>query len=443
MKPVPVIAIFDIGRTNKKLFLFDEQYNIVFERSTTLDDIKDEDGDACENIDALRSFLSDSLNEILNKKKFFVKAINYSAYGASFVYIDENGNAIAPLYSYLKKYPEHLHKKFYSTYGGEVEFSHRTASPVLGNLNSGLQLYRIEYEKPEIFQRIDCALHLPQYISFLITQKKVSDITSIGCHTGLWDFTKNNYHDWVIKERVEKKLTPLFPLTETINVSYKGHDLISGIGIHDSSAALIPYLLNFKEPFVLISTGTWNITLNPFNQIPLTTTELRNDCLCYLSYKGTPVKAARFFAGHEHDEQVKILSTLFNKPMDFYKSIKFDLSIVKNFSGTEKFLSGYPEFENYEEAYHYLITQLIKRQSFSSEFVMTKNIKRIFVDGGFSNNPIFMNLLASLYQDKEVYAATIAQSTALGAALAIHNKWNPLPVSENIIVLKRYLRGHS
>jgi hypothetical protein len=45
--PVPVIAVFDIGRTNKKIFLFDESYHIRYERETHLEEIKDEDGPGC------------------------------------------------------------------------------------------------------------------------------------------------------------------------------------------------------------------------------------------------------------------------------------------------------------------------------------------------------------------------------------------------------------
>jgi hypothetical protein len=33
MSAIPVIAVFDVGKTNKKLFLFDENYKIVFERT--------------------------------------------------------------------------------------------------------------------------------------------------------------------------------------------------------------------------------------------------------------------------------------------------------------------------------------------------------------------------------------------------------------------------
>src|ERR1700733_4234224 len=147
MNPTTVIAIFDIGKTNKKLFLFDEDYHIVFERSARFEEIGDEDGFPCEDIELLKRWLLDSVNEISQLPQFDIKAVNFSAYGASLVHLDEQGNRIAPLYNYLKPYPEKLEEQFYATYGGREQFSVQTASPVLGNLNSGLQLYRIKYEK--------------------------------------------------------------------------------------------------------------------------------------------------------------------------------------------------------------------------------------------------------------------------------------------------------
>ena len=47
-----------------------------------------------------------------------------------------------------------------------------------------------------------------------------------------------------------------------------------------------------------------------------------------------------------------------------------------------------------------------------------------------------MSMLASHYHNKKVYAAEVAQATALGAALAIHDAWNPNPVGEDLIKLK-------
>ena len=48
-----VILIFDIGKTNKKILLFDEHYRLVYEDSVRLQEITDEDGFPCEDIDAL------------------------------------------------------------------------------------------------------------------------------------------------------------------------------------------------------------------------------------------------------------------------------------------------------------------------------------------------------------------------------------------------------
>jgi sugar (pentulose or hexulose) kinase len=460
MNKHPVIAIFDVGKTNKKLFLFDENYKIVFERSARFTETVDEDGFPCENLDSLKLSVFDSLREVFRLKDFEIKAINFCSYGASFVYLNDDGKACAPLYNYLKEYPENLKKQFYHTYGGEEEFSFRTASPVLGSLNSGMQLYRIKYEKPDLFKKIMYALHLPQYLSYLITSAVYSDITSIGCHTNLWDFQKNEYHCWVQKEGILEKLAPIFPCNQVIPPSFPGSNYSVGIGLHDSSAALIPYLVNFHEPFILLSTGTWCISLNPFNHSPLTKEELQKDCLCFMSFEGKPVKASRLFAGYEHEQQVKRIADHFNqslaqyRTMDFnpeiisalqkknqgFKNLQPDKNILKRSFFAERELS---DFANGEEAYHQLMLDIINQQYLSTQLVLKgTKVKRIFVDGGFSKNIIYMNLLACCFPDIEIFAASMAQATAMGAALAIHSAWNKKSLPNDIIELKYFSSSH-
>lgn len=456
MIPLPVIAIFDIGKTNKKFFLLDINYRIVLEESTAFSEITDEDGDACEDINALSNWIIKTFTSIFKKKKFDIKAVNFSAYGASLVYIDNNGKVIAPLYNYLKSYPGKLKNTFYKKYGGKDKLSCETASPVLGSLNSGLQLYRLKIENPTLFKKIKYALHLPQYISFLITGKMVSDITSIGCHTQLWNFEKNDYHQWVKEEALEKKLAPIRSSSKAFNIIYNNKKLKAGPGLHDSSAALIPYLAVFKEPFVLISTGTWCISLNPFNKIPLTNEDLKHDCLCYLEYNGKPVKAARLFAGREHEQQIKRLAKHFQKPTGFYKSINYNAAIITRLeeSGILKNKFDFTndnsnklnfekeelkKFNNYEEAYHCLIHDIVQQQFISTQLVIENSVvKRIFVDGGFSNNSIYMHLLAIAFPQLEVFAASVAQATAMGAALAIHHCWNPVSLPAGMVKLVYY-----
>ena len=62
------------------------------------------------------------------------------------------------------------------------------------------------------------------------------------------------------------------------------------------------------------------------------------------------------------------------------------------------------------------------------------------MDGGFSKNDIYMNLLAAAFPGIEVYATSMAQASALGAALAIHDSWNSRTIPSDIIELKVYTR---
>jgi L-fuculokinase len=455
--PTPVIAIFDIGKTNKKLFLFNEQYQIVLEQQQQFDEITDEDGFACENIEALTHWVNASLQQILQMPEYALQAINFSTYGASFVYLKNSGEIIAPLYNYLKPFDEQLKEKFYAQYGGEQRFAVRTASPVLGNLNSGLQIYRLKYEKPELFAQIKHALHLPQYMCYLITGRFFSDITSIGCHTGLWNFPEYRYHEWVYQEGISEKLAPIYPSNQLMHININDKALLCGTGLHDSSAALIPYLANFNEPFILISTGTWCITLNPFNTVTLTAEELQQDCLCYIEYRGKPVKASRLFSGYEHEQQTKRLAEHFGVDKDYYKSVAYDASIIESLTTVlaaqeegEAMMqqSVFAErdltiFDDYETAYHQLILDLVSQQIISTNLVLEQNkTKKLFVDGGFSKNPIYMNLLANAYPTIEVYASEIAQATAIGAAMAVHKQWNNKALPSDIIQLKKYTDAH-
>ena len=447
-----VVAIFDIGKTNKKVFLFNENYQIVWEKTVNLEETVDEDDFPCENIIELKNWIIYRLSEIEVLKEYTLKAINFSTYGASFVYVDEEGNPLTPLYNYLKSYPEVLRREFYKKYKGEEKFAIKTASPVLMSLNSGMQIYRLKQENPDVFFKVKYCLHLPQYLSSLLTGHYFSDITSIGCHTNLWNFKKMKYHKWIKKEIISAKIPPLLDAENTIEIA--GSVAVGG-GLHDSSSAIIPYIINFTEPFVLLSTGTWSISLNPFNKIPLTFEELQHDCLCYLQYKQKPVKAARLFSGNEHEVQAKKIALHFGLPFDTIKEVIYDKVIIARLQEKGKKPSkndsheivreslfekrNLADFETYEMAYHQLMLDIVGQQILSTRLVIHNSpVKKLFVDGGFSKNSIFMNLLAENFPDMEVYAASMAQASALGAALAIHKNWNSKPIPNDLIDLKFY-----
>jgi sugar (pentulose or hexulose) kinase len=226
--------------------------------------------------------------------------------------------------------------------------------------------------------------------------------------------------------------------------------------LHDSSAALIPYLSGFHDPFILLSTGTWCISLNPFNYSSLTKQELEEDCLCYLTYHGKPVKASRLFAGYEHEKESKRISEHYKIPLQHLTSLQYTLTnqnprhekAHQVLVGSQKDHSipfsdrNLNEIEDADAAYYELLTDIVSRQMASTKLVQGDDgVKRIFVDGGFSKNDIYMHLMAEAFPGIEVYAASVAQASALGAALAIHKQWNTKPLRTDLIELMKYSKN--
>ncbi|GLR18979.1 FGGY-family carbohydrate kinase [Portibacter lacus] len=435
-----VTAIFDIGKTNKKFFLFDQRYQEVYRDYITFPEIVDEDGHPTDNLAAITEWIKSMFEQIKDSQKFDIKAINFSTYGASLVHLDRNGEPIAPLYNYTKEFPEDLKEQFFAKYGPEEKFELETASPYSGFLNSGLQLYWLKYTKPEVFQKIKFSLHLPQYISYLFTDIPLSDYTSLGCHTGLWDFSKKDYHRWVYEEEIDRLLPPLVTADTSLNTNYFGRQFKIGVGIHDSSSAMLPYIMSQKSKFTLLSTGTWSVALTPGNDEPFSKADLAVDSLNYMRIDGKPVRASRLFLGNEYKVQVQKLSAYFNKEYGYHRDVKFDDALydqltkknkrqfhfesIPNFSTIES--TNYQSMVSFEEGFHQLMIELMEHQLIAlSAAIGSKEIKKLFVDGGFADNDIFINLLSMHYPELKIRTTKSPLGSALGAAMVISDKEIP------------------
>ena len=442
------IAILDIGKTNKKLLVFDEDYQLVFELADQLAETVDEDGFPCEDIAALSLWCKTRIEEILIHPEFNITAIQFSGYGASFVHLDKITHIpTLPLYNYLKPLDRSITDQFYASYGEPNVLALQTCSPSLGMLNSGLQLYRLKHSRAALFATIGAALHLPQYLSFLFTNHPVTEMTSIGCHTMLWNYADHDYHSWVYKENLDHLFPAIHSSTEVFSIKIDQKEINVGIGLHDSSAALIPYLASIQEPFIFLSTGTWCIAMNPFMKDPLTAYQLRQDTLCYISYQGQYVKASRLFLGHEHQVQLDRLCVHFGVNPTYIDSISYDPGYL-NYSGLHSDLSHYGsnglmecgfdkrylfEIDDFDTAYHVLIHDLVRLQKRSILLVQDQHIKSIYVDGGFAKNKIFMKMLAMAFHELEVYSASASQASGLGAAMSIHGSWNRKEIFPQVI----------
>jgi sugar (pentulose or hexulose) kinase len=428
-----VTAIFDIGKTNKKFFLFDKNFKVVHKEYVSFDEIVDEDGHPTENLPALQKWLKEVFDRILKGEKFNVKAINFSTYGASFVHIDEEGKVVTPLYNYTKEIDEDVVNDFYKKYGPELALTKTSGAPKSGLLNSGMQLYWIKHTKPKIFKKIKYSLHLPQYLSYIFTGIPLCEYTSIGCHTSLWNYETKDYQDWVYEEEIYKILPPLVSTETSVNINYNGKRIKIGVGIHDSSSALLPYVRSVKKPFVLVSTGTWSIALNPFTDAPLTENDVKTDCINYMRINGKPVKSSRLFLGNEYKIQVTKLATKFKVDENHHKIVDFDVDvyseIMKNFKHVFKWESfsdkNMPEetafsYDNFKQAYHHLMIELVLLQVESIyRITNAQKIDRLYIDGGFTDNDLYIKLVSHYLKDMKLRTTKASLGSALGAAIAI------------------------
>jgi len=446
-----VTAVFDIGKTNKKFFLFDKNFKEVHKEYISFEEIEDENGHPTENLPTLQKWLKAVFNRILKSNKYEVKAINFSTYGASLVHIDEHGNPLTPLYNYTKPLPEDVVTSFFEDYGPKEAFLKATGCADLSMLNSGLQLYWLKKSKPEVYSKIKYSLHLPQYLSYIFTGIPLSEYTSIGCHTALWDYEKKDYHSWVYHEGFDKILPPIVSTETSINMNYNGNRIKIGVGIHDSSAALLPYVRSINKKFVLVSTGTWSIVFNPFTENPISDDIFSKDTINYMRINGKPVKASRLFLGNEYKLQVAKLDRHFGVSDEHHRAVKFYydtyFEIMQDFKHCYKWESivdeNMPEktqisYHKYEHAYHQLMIELVLLQiNCIKEALGDNNIARIYVDGGFSNNDIYIKLLSHHFRDKKLSTTDASLGSALGAAISISdNKLNSKFLKENYALKK-------
>ena len=177
--------------------------------------------------------------------------------------------------------------------------------------------------------------------------------------------------------------------------------------------------------------------MTPFNPEPLTAEHLQQDCLAYMSIQQKPVKSSRLFMGHIHDVNLERLNKHFKVDKDAFKKVELDrdllLAMEEKTCGKRIFFEkGIPEdyidntadlsqFGSFSEAYHRLMMDLTRLTIDSINLIIAEKdtTKDLYITGGFSKNPIFTDLIAGCFPDKNVYASEVANATSLGAALVM------------------------
>ena len=119
--------IFDIGKTNKKAFVFDQDYRELHKVYVQFEEKQDEDGFPCDDLNSIQSWMNETVNTVLQNANFDIRAINFSSYGASLVHLDVNGKPLTPLYNYLKPLPREVLDAFHKEHGTPLKIAQETS----------------------------------------------------------------------------------------------------------------------------------------------------------------------------------------------------------------------------------------------------------------------------------------------------------------------------
>ncbi len=296
------VAVIDIGKTNAKLALVDladlSEIAVVTRPNLVLPGPPWPHFD----VDGHWDFLLEALTRF--HAEHGIDAISITTHGASVVLLDADGGLAAPILDYEHPGPDDLAEDYDRL---RPDFS-ETGSPRLGmGLNVGAQLHWQFATDPGLKARTETILTYPQYWGARLTGVTAADVSSLGCHTDLWNPRSGEFSSLVDTLEIADKLAPARPSADVLGPILPEIAARTGLapdtpvhcGIHDSNASLLPHLLGNPRPFSVISSGTWVIVMSVGgHEVDL---DPSRDTLINTDAFGNPVPSARFMGGREHD----------------------------------------------------------------------------------------------------------------------------------------------
>jgi len=293
------VAVLDVGKTNVKVVLFDEDGAILSERSRPNAALPADAQWPYPRLDVemIWRFLLASLTQL--NKLAPITAISISTHGASGVMVDEAGPCPPPM--------DYEFDGF-----GEIDAEYDAIRPPFAEtlspraprgLNLGRCVYFYERRYPDLFARARALLMYPQYWLWRLTGVLASEVTSLACHGDLWRPYEAAPSSLVVNRGWARLIPPLrrawdaFPIRPEV-AGAVGLSPATRVhcGAHDSNLSLVPHILSREGPFTVISTGTWVILLAVGGGGPL---DPAWDMLANVDVTGRPTPCARFMGGRE------------------------------------------------------------------------------------------------------------------------------------------------
>jgi sugar (pentulose or hexulose) kinase len=416
------VAVFDIGKTNVKLALFDEG-KLRWEKSAP-NRMLPGPPYPHEDVESAWDFFLDALREACRTHQ--IGAIVPTAHGAAGALIGETDLA-APVMDYEFTGVDAIEPDYAPL---RPPFAESLSPKVPAGLNLGRQLAYQKWRCPELFAHAKHFVAYPQYWAWRLTGVAASEVTSLGSHTDLWAPRQGHLSSLVKALGVESLIPPLRRAFDPLGPIKPDIAAATGLapdtqvfcGVHDSNASLLPYLVSREAPFTVLSTGTWVILMCV--GLSLGQLDPRDDTLANVDALGRPTACGRFMGGREY---AVIAGSGGNpEPAAIERVIASGAIALPCFSGqggpyatTEGVIRG-------DVAGHDRTALATLYCALVSDLLLTRmgaTSGDLVVEGTFAGNLAFCEILGALRPKQRVFAAEDAAGTARGAAMLAH--WPP------------------
>ena len=204
------IAVIDIGMTNKKIAIYSAGLELLAIEKKSFGPVM-ADGLEAHDLEAMETWFFSTLKSLTASHD--IGALAICAHGATFVCADSSGRAVLPCLYYTHEPGPEFQRRFYAMAGDPRELQAATGTPVLSALiNPAKGLLFARELWPDAYETMELALPYPQYWGMKFTGKAGVEGTYVGCHTYLYDWTKNGWSSVARALGLEGKLP--FPLRE-------------------------------------------------------------------------------------------------------------------------------------------------------------------------------------------------------------------------------------
>ncbi|MCB8874053.1 FGGY-family carbohydrate kinase [Acidisoma silvae] len=300
-----LVAVIDIGKTNAKLMLVEESGRTLWSAERPSPAVATPDtAPFMKQLDVhgIESWLIAQLAAAPDKHR--IRAIVPVAHGAAMVLVGRDGAVLlAP------DYEDSVYDSVLPAYRLVRPDFAETLSPGLpAGLNLGTQIFAVQSLLPALFLRTQYILPYPQYWSYRLSGVAASEVTSLGCHTDLWNPAKAGFSTLVARQGWGPLIPPIHPAraalgpvrTEIVRAAGLPDDCTVICGIHDSNASYLSHRVarDAAENFSVVSSGTWCIILAKGADLALL--HETEDMLANVDALGVPTPTARFMGGREY-----------------------------------------------------------------------------------------------------------------------------------------------